>query len=169
MLTTQTLKEFDMSFQNLNKEELAEVAEFFVVDVEAADEENGPTKKELIAALAAGDEPVSWDDYKDTFLAAKEAGTAEAPKGVESLPDTDDEDSEEIATPKKAGKPEPVDKSDHVLVKYQRKNPTWEVVGYTFTAKHPFASVPAEVAEYLIRQQEGFRLALPSEVTEYYG
>ena len=57
-----------MSFESLNKDELVKVNEFFAKDVEAADPEKGPTKKELIAALASGDDPVSWDDYKDIYL-----------------------------------------------------------------------------------------------------
>lgn len=148
-----------MSFQSLNKEELADVAEFFVVDVPAADEDKGPTKKELLAALASGEDPVTWDQYKEAYLVAKGAEPEVA-----------------VAAPVEA-KPEPsvnvgaVDEEDageQVLIKYERKNPTWEVVGYTFTTKHPFKSVPVDVASYLIRKQTGFRLALPDEVTDFY-
>lgn len=149
-----------MSFKNLNVDELKDVAEFFVVDVEAADPEKGPSKKELLAALASGDDPVTWDQYKDIYVKAKEAGNDKAPteSGVD-LTNAAAEEEEKV---------EAVDTSDYVLIKYDRKNPTYQVVGYTFTRRHPFASVPPEVAEYLVRQIEGFRLALPSEVTDYY-
>lgn len=149
-----------MSFKNLNVDELKDVAEFFVVDVEAADPEKGPSKKELLAALASGDDPVTWDQYKDIYVKAKEAGNDKAP--TESGVDITNAAAEEEE------KVEAVDTSDYVLIKYDRKNPTYQVVGYTFTRRHPFASVPPEVAEYLVRQIEGFRLALPSEVTDYY-
>jgi hypothetical protein len=150
-----------MSFQSLKVDELKDVADFFVVDVEAADEEHGPTKKELLAALAAGDEPVTWEQYKDIYLVAKQSdNTAAEPENATDA-DAHAEAAEAVAA-------EPRDASNDVLIKYERKNPTYEVVGYTFTPKHPFASVPPEVAEYLVRNVEGFRLAMPSEVTDYY-
>lgn len=149
-----------MSFNSLNKDELAKVAEFFQKDVVAANEDKGPSKNELLAALASdadGSDPVSWEDYNDIYL------KAEKPEVTE----------EEKPEPKVEAKSKPVedkkDTSNHVLIKYKRNNPTFEIVGYTFTTRHPFASVPPEVAEYLVRNIEGFSLALPSEVTDYYG
>lgn len=145
-----------MSFSTLKVEDLKKVAEFFVVDVEAADEDKGPTKKELLAALSAGDDPVTWDQYKEIYLPAVEAGN--------DKPVEDEDDDVEPA-------PAPVDKyadSEKVLIKYERKNPTFEILDFTFTTRHPFASVPAEVAEHLVRNVEGFRLALPSELKDYY-
>lgn len=146
-----------MSFSSLNKEELEKVAEFFVVDVEAADADKGPTKKELLAALASGDEPVTWDQYKDIYLKAVETGNAE-PESVD--------DEEDVVV---EAKPDKYADSKRVIIKYDRKNPSYEVLGYTFSKRHPFASVPQEVAEHLVRNVEGFRLALESEVTDYYG
>lgn len=145
-----------MSFSTLKVEDLKKVADFFVVDVEAADPEKGPTKKELLAALASGDDPVTWDQYKDIYLKAVETGNAE--------PEETEEEDEPVVEKK-------VDKyadSDKVLIKYERKNPSYEILGYTFTTRHPYATVPAEVAEHLVRKVEGFRLALPSELTDYY-
>lgn len=142
-----------MSFRDLKVDELAKVAEFFVVDVEAASDK--PTKKELIAALNSGDDPVTWEQYTDIYL------KAEVPDDLtEEVP---------VGKPVKATEPtEEVDTSDYVLVKYDRKNPTYQVVGYSFSKRHPFVAVPPEIAEYLILRQEGFRQALPSEVAEYY-
>lgn len=145
-----------MSFSTLKVEDLKKVADFFVVDVEAADPEKGPTKKELLAALASGDEPVTWEQYKDIYLDAVNTGNAE-PKETE-------DDDVPVTEPK-------VDKyadSDKVLIKYERKNPTFEVLGFVFTTRHPFATVPSEVADYLVRNVEGFRPAMPSELTDYY-
>lgn len=154
-----------MSFQNLNAAELKEVAEFFAVDVIAANEDK-PTKKELVAALAAGDKPVTWDDYKDVFLVAKETGQDKAPEvkaaeaAAKSEPDPKPRPVEEV---------KPVEnEEERVLVKYERQNPSYEILGFTFTQKHPFKAVPISVAEHLIRNVEGFRLALPSEAVDYY-
>lgn len=150
-----------MSFQNLKVDELQKVADFFVVDVEVANEDNGATKKELLAALAAGDEPVTWEDYKNIYQKAVATGQA-----------VNEEVSEEEEFAKQENnktKTSERDLEDQVLIKYNRKNPTFEVVGYTFTTRHPFKSVPSSVADYLVRNVEGFRTAMPSEVTEYYG
>lgn len=151
-----------MSFKNLTSDELAEVAEFFVVDVEAAGEK--PTKKELLAALSSGDEPVTWEQYNDIYLKAKASGMDKNAQ-VEKEKEETAKDAEEASKTKPA---EPKDTSNYVLIKYDRQNPTFEVVGYSFTRRHPFASVPPETAEYLVRNIEGFRLALPSEVADYY-
>lgn len=145
-----------MSFKDLNEEELKDVAEFFVVEVVSS--KDTPTKKEYLAALSAGDDPVTWEQYNEIYLPAKAAGQfenqeEEVPVGAES---TD-------------GDAEIIDDSDFVLIKYERNNPSFEILGYRFLKRHPFASVPEDVAEYLIRKEEGFRLALPSELKEYYG
>jgi hypothetical protein len=159
-----------MSFQNLKVDELKELAEFYTVEVKPADEEHGPTKKELLAALA--EEEVTKEDY-DTFVAAKNAGTdkskeekleekrKEAEEKVEAAPEAEgEEEVEEI--------PEPEDKSDWVLVKMERKNASFETAGFRFSKAHPFSSVPPHVAKYLVQKVKGFRVALPDEVTDYY-
>lgn len=164
-----------MSFQELKVDELKKVAEFFAVDVDVANEDHGATKKELLAALAAGDEPVTWDDYKNVYLEsdtkkvedkAAEA-QAEAEKHVDNtegeLVDKKQAEEDSKSAAKEAAQVE------EVLIKYERKNPTWQVGEYTFTKAHPYKSVPVKVAESLIRNSNGFRLALPSEVIDFYG
>jgi hypothetical protein len=148
-----------MSFKTLTAEELANVAEFFVVDVEVADPEKPANKKELLAALAAGDEPVTWEQYNDIYLVAKEReAAAKAP--VAPAP--------EVVTEVVVVPAEPVDTTDYILVKMDRHNFRYDIRGYSFTKKHPFQSVAPADAEYIIRNVEGFRQALPSEVTDYY-
>lgn len=146
-----------MSFSSLKVDELKKVAGYFVKDVVAADQEN-PTKKELIAALATedGQGPVTWEDYQTAYL--PNAGTANKPEEpgepvAKKIPSPDDEDED----------------VEHVLVKYTGKNPRWDVIGYTFVKRHPYHSVPIEKAEWLIKNQnDRFTLALPSEVKDYY-
>lgn len=159
-----------MSFESLNKDELTKVALFFTKDVEAADPEKGPTKKELVAALAAGDDPVSWDDYKEVYLesdvkkAEDRAAAAEEEKRAAAEADPDEPVDEDVAG-------EPVveeDESNHVLIKMDRKNGTYETHGLRFTKDHPYKSVPEETAEAILKAETGFRLALPSEVKDYY-
>ena len=84
-------------------------------------------------------------------------------KGEEEAREEEEAEAEEV-------KPT-VDKyadSEKVLIKYERRNPTYEILGFTFTKRHPYAMVPTEVADYLVRKADGFRLALPSELTDFY-
>jgi hypothetical protein len=149
-----------MDFKNIQPEELKELAEFFAIDVVAANPDK-PTKKELVTALKTGEDPISDEDY-ETFKEAKATGQDKAPE-VEEL-------NAELAQAK-AEKPEAevVDTSNYVLVKFEGNNPRIDLVGHTFYKRHPFASVDPETAEYIVRNHEGFRLALPSEVSDYYG
>ena len=159
-----------MSFQSLKVDELKKVAEFFVVDVEAADPEHGPTKKELLAALAAGDNPVTWDDYKNTYLESdvKKAEDARAEAEEEARADVSDETDESDDDSSDESDPVAEEKEEeNILVKFERKNPTWQTLGYTFTKDHPYKSVPVSIAEELVRRGD-VRLALPSEVKDYY-
>ena len=176
-----------MSFQTLNKDELIEVAEFFNKDVVPADEKKGPTKAELIAALASKDadipedEPVTWEDYKDVYLVAKADGQVKSPEVLEeeelarqlaeeeaAQAQGDEEEEEEVSDDSEENEIPDEDAEPPVLVKCERKNPRFDVAGYTFTKDHPFHSVPPATAEYLIRHQEGFRQATPSELADFY-
>lgn len=156
-----------MAFDNLNKEELENVVEFFAKDVEQADDDKGPTKKELVAALASGDpdaenegdRPVSWDDYKNVYLVAKESDQVKVETAAVELTDLTEPEPEEV---------EEEDDSTKVLVKCERKNPRYDAFGFTFTPAHPFHSVLPETADYLVKNVEGFRLATPSEVADFY-
>lgn len=191
-----------MSLQNLKVDELKELAAFYAVEPKVADEDHGPTKKELLAALA--EEDVSKDDY-ETFVEAKKSGAdktleekreeaaaalaAAAEAKAEEEEKVEDKTAESTEDEQVAGTEETKEEveadaaealevaeeqdedegaEDEVLVKMERKNGTYEVAGYTFSKLHPFKSVPASVAERLVRDETGFRLALPSEVKDYY-
>lgn len=167
-----------MSLQSLKVDELKELAAFYTVEPKVADPDHGPTKKELLAALA--EEEVSKEDY-ETFLEAKAAGTdktaeekreeaaaaaaaeeeTEAPVESEDEVKADAEEAVEVAE-------EQDDEEEQVLVKMERKNPTFQVGKHLFTSAHPFKSVSTADAENLLKNYKGFRLALPSEVKDYY-
>lgn len=147
-----------MSFKTLTAPELQDIADFFVVDVENPDPEKPVSKKVLLAALAAGDQPVTWEDYETVYLVAK--AREEAAKAAPQP-----EPVVEVVAVEPA---EPVDKSDYVLVKMDRQNFRYDIRGYTFTKKHPYQAVAPADADFIIRSVEGFRLALPSEVQDYY-
>lgn len=130
-----------MSFDTLKVEELKAIADSFGVDLEGV-----KTKAEIVAALA--EEGVSYDTYKN-FAEAEKEETEEPPA---------------VKNKKAAAK----SSESTVLVKMERKNPTYETYGYTFTATHPFVAIPESIAQDIFDFESGFRMATPREVQEYY-
>ena len=55
-----------------------------------------------------------------------------------------------------------------VLVRMNRENFRYDINGYTFTKEHPFVAMPEDDAQKIFDKEEGFRLATPKEVQEYY-
>ena len=55
-----------------------------------------------------------------------------------------------------------------VLVRMTRENYRYDVIGFTFTKEHPFIAMTEENAQEIFDKEEGFRLATPKEVQEYY-
>lgn len=143
-----------MSFRNLDVSELASVVEFFAVEIEAADL-NKPSKKELLAALAAGDKPVTWEDYETIYLP-----TVEKMRATEVKPEPAPVVVEEVIV---VEEPE-----ENVILKMERENPRFDIYGYTFTKEHPYRPVTEDAAEFIMATVEGFRPATPREVADYY-
>lgn len=129
-----------MSFDTLKVAELKVIATDFAVDTEGL-----KNKKDIIAALA--EEGVTWSVYQST-LEAIERDTEE----IEILPKFD---------PK--AQPE-----DTVLVRMTRANMRYDIHGHTFTKDHPFVAMSEEDAQKIFDLEEGFRLATPKEVQDFY-
>ena len=129
-----------MSFDTLKVAELKEIATEFAVDTEGL-----KNKKDVIAALS--EEGVTWDVYQST-LEAIEKDTEE----IEILPKFD---------------PKTVDK-DSVLVRMTRDNARYDIANHTFTKTHPFVAMSEEDAQLIFELEEGFRLATPKEVQDFY-
>lgn len=55
-----------------------------------------------------------------------------------------------------------------VLVRMDRGNPYYEINGFIFTREHPYVAMSEYDANFLFETQEGFRMATPKEVSEYY-
>jgi len=131
-----------MSFTTLKIAELRQIAEDFAVDLP-----NSKNKAEIIAALA--EEGVTWYVYQKTIKNIEE----ETVETEEVLPKFD---------PKKE-QPE-----DTVLVRMTRANFRYDAMGFTFTREHPFVAMPTDKAEEIFEKEEGFRLATPKEVQDFY-
>jgi UDP-N-acetyl-D-mannosaminuronate dehydrogenase len=130
-----------MSFDTLKVSELKQVAQDFGVDVE--DLKN---KKDIVAALA--EEGVTWSVYQKT---------------IQDIEDN----TEEVEVLPKLDKSKINDK-DKVLVKMTRANFRYDIMGHTFTKDHPFVAMSEEDAQAIFDKEEGFVMATPKEVQEFY-
>jgi hypothetical protein len=135
-----------MSFDAMKVADLREVAETFGVEHEEA-----KNKNELVALLA--EEGVTYDMYKSF---------QDAEKG-----ELEDEEVF-VDVPVKVEKPSTKKAKDTVLVRMERKNSSYETYGHMFTADHPFVAMPQTVAQDIFDNEEGFRMATPREVQEFY-
>jgi len=129
-----------MSFDTLKVAELKVIAEDFAVDTEGL-----KNKKDIIAALS--EEGVSWSVYQKTKQEIEDNL-----EEIEVIPRLD---------------PKKIDE-DSILVRMTRENYRYDIHGYTFTKEHPFVAMPEEDAQKIFDTEEGFRLATPKEVQDFY-
>ena len=132
-----------MSFETLKISELKKIAEDFAVETQGL-----KNKADIIAALA--EEGVTWSVYSKTIKQIEEELEN---MDTEVLPKFDP----------KAEQPE-----DTVLVRMTRDNFRYDIMGVTFTKEHPFVAMSRDDAQEIFDKEEGFRLATPKEVQEYY-
>ena len=134
-----------MSFETLKVAELRKVAEDFAVDTDGL-----KNKTDIVAALT--EEGVTWSVYQKTI------------KDIEKAEDEFSEDAEEIL-PRFNADAQP---ENTMLVRMTRENHRYDILNYTFTKEHPFVAMTSENAQEIFDKEEGFRLATPKEVQEYY-
>jgi len=130
-----------MSFETLKIADLKKIAEDFAVEVDGL-----KNKADIIAALA--EEGVTWSVYNKTIENMEEEDMS-----TEVLPKFDP----------RAEQPE-----NTVLVRMTRHNFRYDTMGFTFTKEHPFVAMSNDEAQEIFDKEEGFRLATPREVQEYY-
>ena len=130
-----------MSFETLKVAELRKIAEDFAVDTEGL-----KNKADIIAALS--EEGVTFAVYVKT-LDIKE-------------------DEAEMDETEVLAKPDKTQSKDNVLVKMDRANFRYDIMGFSFTKDHPFVAMKEEDAQKIFDVEEGFRLATPKEAQEFY-
>lgn len=130
-----------MSFDKLTVAELKEIATEFAVDTEDL-----KSKKDIIAAMA--EEGVTYSVYAKTMKVIEEEA-----EEIEILPRFNPKD----ATPENS-----------VLVRMARDNMRYDILGHTFTKAHPFVAMQEDDAQKIFDKEEGFRLATPKEVQDFY-
>jgi hypothetical protein len=131
-----------MSFEKMKVTELRKLADDFAVDIDPKD------NKEVVVSKLV-DNGVTWDYYQKSIGAEKESPE---PVMVSSQFDELPEASEEIK----------------VLLKMTRANGTFQIRGATFTKANPYAIVRERDADFILERYEGFRIASPKEVREFY-
>lgn len=153
-----------MSFKNLNKEKLLYAAEFANIRVS---EDN--TKAEIIAALEEAG--FSWSNYQK-FIGAEERVAGEALKQA-STPHHEVPRQGTAEEPFAEPAAQAVQFNETVLVKMERQNPTFDILGHRFTKAQPFKVVSPDEAQRIIDTAEtlggGFRIATPAEAKAYFG
>lgn len=130
------------NLQKLNKAELAKLVDKF--EVKGLDENS--LKPDIINALE--NEGVTYETYKKFFIDSN------------SDPEYDEGGTMPPAASYFEAKP--------VLLKMDRENGTFEAYGQMFTREHPYALVSEEIAQTIIDEFPGFRLASPTEAKTYY-
>jgi hypothetical protein len=130
-----------MSFETLKLSEIKKIAEDFGVSIE-----NLKSKTDIIAALS--EEGVTWAVYSKTLKDVEDA-TEE----IEVLPKFDPKKDQD---------------KDSVLVRMTRANFRYDAMGYTFTQQHPFVAMSEDDAQSIFDKEDGFRLATPKEVQDFY-
>lgn len=130
-----------MSFETLKVAELRKIAEDFAVDTEGL-----KNKADIIAALS--EEGVTFAVYAKTLDIKEDEAEMDE---IEVLP-----------------KPDKTQSKDNVLVKMERANFRYDIMGFTFTREHPFIAMKEEDAQKIFDVEEGFRLATPREAQEFY-
>lgn len=168
------------SFNDLEEKELYRSAiEDFALDVSPED-----NKEALVAAFI--ETGVTWADYVAQHPEVKPAVeekvvVAEQFDPNQRVPEPPRAGAvvtskqvlgqeEEVTTPTvNVQKPLEVKANEQYLIKMTRENPVFETRGHRFTQKHPYALVNGEDYEYIITREDGFRQALPSELSEFYG
>jgi len=131
-----------MSFETLKVSELKTIAEDFGVEIDGL-----KNKIDIIAALS--EEGVTWAVYQKTVKDIEEADDMSVEVPVRLDP------KKELA-------------EDTVLVKMERDNFRYDIQGHTFTKEHPYVAMNKEQAQNIFDKEEGFRLATPKEVQDFY-
>lgn len=129
-----------MSLETMKLAELKKIAEEFAVDLEGA-----KTKPQVLAALY--EEGVTSDLITNLQKVEKEV-----PPPAPVFENAEEFNKDDGAA----------------LVKMERANKSYETFGYSFSQEHPFVSMTMDKAMEIFDTQEGFRLATPREVNEYY-
>jgi hypothetical protein len=132
-----------VSFEKMKVAELRQIAEDFAVDLDANDNKAVIVNKML-------ENGITWEYYQKAIGAE-----VEAPAPI-------------VAPTPTFNEPEVAEDESPVLLRMTRDNGTFEIRGVRFTRANPYALVRERDADYIVENYEGFRIASPREVREFY-
>jgi parvulin-like peptidyl-prolyl isomerase len=132
-----------MSFNSMKLSELKLIAEGWGVDVPQR-----VNKANLIRLME--EEGLNYETYL-SYVEAAEGKKEEEEK----------EDPARIKNIK-------LSSENHILVKMDRYNMSYEAMGYRFSRENPYAVVPESIAQEIFDHHDGFRPATPREVQDFY-
>lgn len=158
---------------DLSPEELYRSAlEDFALNV---DDDEKSNKTALLAAFTDGG--VDWAQYVEQHPeVAPEPAKNVVTAGDNKHASVEDEVPATISQEERFVPRQPVTAAPPVyqpdqtyLIKMNRPNVAFQTRGHTFTQEHPYAIVSADDADYILSHEDGFSIASPSELKEYYG
>jgi hypothetical protein len=143
-----------MSFDDMKRPELEKVAETFGIEIPPGK----VTDKNLRALLdSEGVTREQWDELQAEFV---------EPEVEPEVPEVPEEDEvEELVQANTKFKT----KNQRELLKMERQNRSFQILGYKFTKEHPFVLMKPDDATWIMSHETGFRLASPDEAREFYG
>lgn len=159
-----------MKIEDFTKQELYAIADKFGVDVEKdsnkaplvkAIEDNHVTPELVFEQIPEFDNRYNVVDPDELRKQSEPDNVVRSQEAINRVP----EDKEVKIITQEEFKPVPQEK---YLIKMDRQNHYFEVAGYTFTKDHPYALVDAEKVNQIVREEEGFRIATPDELQNYY-
>lgn len=133
-----------MSLTDLDVKKLKETAEYFGVDLEGV-------RGKLNIVQKLEDDGIDFTMYKEW----DDRVQAEKPE-----PEVHDKGQFVQEAPKVEG---PL-----ILLRMVRENGSYDTFGYTFTREHPFVAVPEDVANSILENETGFRMAMQKELEDFY-
>lgn len=142
-----------MSFHELTKPQLLEVAEAFGIEVDAR-----KSARNIVAEIVS--DGVTWEMYQESVGAVEREAEMNDFESVDDTP-------AHTAQPRVESADQAFGRPTVSLVKMVRSNPTFEIRGYRFTKTHPYALVKNEDVDFILNTT-GFRIATPNEVAEFY-
>ncbi len=167
-----------MSYADLNREQLLEIADMYAVDVDEDTDDQVLLNKvsslnvaevlldfpQFADQLALPVEDDEEEDEEDGGLITSDATPAKGRAAKKTA-------AKKAVAKKAAARPaaKTVVPEEKTLLKMTRNNPVYEVRGYRFTRNMPYVYVNNVDVDFLIEVEGGFTVAKPSEVEKFFG
>ena len=158
------------NFNELSRQQMVEAAERFGITVDGRWSDKslagallnaGVTMDQInsaeeVLSVTEGKPSLSDTEAADDLVEAMRLADDGAPAVAESTP-----------VPQEAPAPE-AKSSPRVVLKMERNNKSYSIMGHKFTEDHPFIVMDEEEALWIADTVDGFRIAHPTEAAKFY-